>query len=177
MMEIIYNLLLFVFTFCIGCILAYFHFLFNVRKNRLKQEKINQEIELSQFNDIPEFDSKDDIELYLKDKYENDKKIEQKHIYNSDLLKKLYVTFGSFCHDAYINGSPEDRQEIENRLIQFERIKDISSFNITRSGGQQKTKFFESDAINKVNEISKREQEIICDENMKLNNYMMDSKK
>lgn len=171
--------IVFIIWFVFGFWILFFKInFFYLKKKALREEKIKTELDLLKWRDIPEFDSKEDIELYLKNKSENDKKIEykieQKHIYNSDLLKKLYVTFGSFCHDAYINGSSEDREEIENRLIQFERIKDISSFNITRSGGQQKTKFFESESINKVNEISRREQEIIDDETMKINEYMSD---
>lgn len=174
--------IVFIIWFVFGFWILFFKInFFYLKKKALREEKIKTELDLLKWRDIPEFDSKDDIELYLKNKSENDKKIEykieQKHIYNSDLLKKLYVTFGSFCHDAYINGSSEDRQEIENRLIQFERIKDISSFNITRSGGQQKTKFFESESINKVFEsesINKAEQEIIDDEIMKKNQYMRD---
>lgn len=161
-MEIIYNLFLFIFTFCIGCILAYFHFLFNVRKNRLSQNK-KLYSDLSNWQDIPEFESKEDIELYLKNKIEKDileqeikaKEQEKKNrdrSFNPKLMNYLYKKHGvetasnyTICHNSPLWDYYED---------QFKKEKDKNNLlEKTYSGGQQKTHFFNSHAINEVNKL------------------------
>lgn len=155
---------------------------FYLNKKKIKKENKKLYSDLSNWQDIPDFESKEDIELYLKNKIEKDILEEENINYsvinvNPDhysyyspkiespdliLAEKIYNNFGSSYYQKYINGNSNTRREIEENLISItnQNLKEIdeNDFN-SSSGGQRKTRFFNSEIMKKVNEISRKDIE------------------
>ena len=213
--------------------LKVFDFYLNKKKIKEKNKKLYSD--LSNWQDIPEFESKEDIEFYLKNKIEKDileeeeenknKLLDQQFSQNKDfkkdyirilgegsyeaylesnsktkrkyeklffeelaninygvinvnpdrysyyspkiespdliLAEKIYNQFGSSYYQKYINGNSNTRKEIEEELRSTNQdLKEINENNFnSSSGGQRKTRFFNSEIMKKANEISRKDIE------------------
>lgn len=168
---------------------------FYLNKKKIKKENKKLYSDLSNWQDIPEFESKEDIELYLKNKIEKDileeeeenknKLLEQKErkYFSNELAKFIYLHGGAnqcqsyMDHWAYLDFShyekdfkyeknkqnyPSSNNEKHMNLISSinQELKDIDEIdNKYSSGGQRKTRFFDSEIMKKANEISRKDIE------------------
>lgn len=124
-----------IFLFLISCFIV--GFIFYARKHFKKQETYNN---LTEWQDIPEFESKEDIEIYLKNKsdnieIENQKLVEKNRVryYNKDFANFLYKKYGvetasnySNCHNSKLWDYYErefKNQEKNNELSPLRKLE------------------------------------------------------
>lgn len=138
-----------IFLFLISCFIV--GFIFHARKHFKKQEIYNN---LTEWQDIPEFESTEDIEIYLKNKsdnieIENQKLAEKNRVryYNKDFANFLYKKYGAKTFTNY-NDNPNcavwdyyerefKKLEKNNELLPLrkleilhdEKIKRLENFN------------------------------------------------
>lgn len=107
---------------------------FYLNKKKRKEENKKFYSDLSNWQDIPEFESKEDIELYLKNKIEKDileeeeenknKLLDQQFLQNKDFKKDYERVLGKGSYELYLESDSETKRKYEK--IFFEELADIN---------------------------------------------------